>query len=158
MKRVEIVGANYFGKWDKTRTACRCIVINKDKMLLSYETLTDQWMIPGGGIEDEESEADCCVREVAEETGYLIKTSECLLEIDEYYENYKFISKYFIGEVLGTTKRNLTKREIAVGMEPRWISIKDIKHIFSLHDSYKDTNEMRRGMYLREYTALCELI
>lgn len=158
MKRVEIVGNNYCGNWNKTRTACRGIVIKGDEMLLSYETLTDQWMIPGGGIEDGESEEECCIREVAEETGYLIKTSKCLLEIDEYYENYKFVSKYFLGEVVGTTRRNLTKREISVGMEPRWIPIKEIKHIFSSHDTYKDTNEMRRGMYLREYTALCELI
>ena len=43
---------NYFGKWDKTRTACRGIIIENSKILLSYETVTDQWMIPGGGLEE----------------------------------------------------------------------------------------------------------
>ena len=115
-------------------------------------------MIPGGGIDDNETESECCIREVAEETGVLVKTSDCLLEIVEYYEDYKYISKYFICKIVGTTERRLTKREKMVGMEPRWISINEIKNIFSRHNDYENTNEMRRGMYLREYKALSELI
>ena len=56
MKVIDIVGENYFGKWDKTRTACRGIIIHDTKVLLSYETRNDQWMLPGGGLEDNESE------------------------------------------------------------------------------------------------------
>ena len=48
MKTIEIVGENYFGNWNKTRTACRGIVIDGKRILLSYETKTNQWMIPGG--------------------------------------------------------------------------------------------------------------
>lgn len=43
MKTIEIVGENYFGYWDKTRTACRGIVIDGERILLSYETKTNQW-------------------------------------------------------------------------------------------------------------------
>ena len=43
-------------------------------------------------------------------------------------------------------------------MEPRWLDISEIKNIFSQYDSYKGIDEMRSGMYLREYTALNELI
>ena len=43
-------------------------------------------------------------------------------------------------------------------MEPRWVSLDEIINIFSKHADYADTDEMRRGMYLREYTALTELI
>ncbi|MDD6035458.1 MAG: hypothetical protein PUC30_04605 [Lachnospiraceae bacterium] len=42
-------------------------------------------------------------------------------------------------------------------MEPRWLPIEEITAIFSQHHSYAETDEMRRGMYLREYTALREL-
>lgn len=158
MKIINIVGDNYFGKWNKTRTACRGIVIKNSKILLSYETVTDQWMIPGGGLEEDESEAECCIREVAEETGILADASECLLEIDEYYENCKWISKYFICKVKGTSNTKLTERERNVGMEARWISVDEAKNIFSKHASYAATDEMRRGLYLREYTALYELV
>ena len=158
MKIIDIVGANYFGKWNKTRTACRGIVIENSKILLSYESVTAQWMIPGGGLEESETEVDCCIREVAEETGTLVDASECLLEIDEYYENCKWINKYFFCKVKGTAEPRLTERERKAEMEARWISVDEVKNIFSKHDLYAETDEMRRGMYLREYTALCELV
>ncbi len=31
MKTLEIFGDNYFGKWDKTRTACRGLVIKDER-------------------------------------------------------------------------------------------------------------------------------
>ena len=37
---VRIVGGNYCGKWNKTRTACRGIIIRENRLLLSYETVT----------------------------------------------------------------------------------------------------------------------
>ena len=54
MKTIDIVGENYCGNWDKTRTACRGIVIDGDRILLSYAAKTNQWMIPGGGLESNE--------------------------------------------------------------------------------------------------------
>ena len=141
MQIIDIVGENYAGKWEQTRTACRGIVLRDGKLLLSYETVTGQWMLPGGGLE-----------------GILIRPSECLLEIDEYYENWKWISRYFSGEVTGMTAVKLTGREKQVGMEPRWLPVDEIVDIFSRHADYTDTDEMRRGMYLREYTALKALL
>lgn len=101
-----------------------------------------------------EAEAGCVIREVAEETGIVIKPSECVLEIDEYYEDWKWVNRYFLGEVVGKTNVQLTDREQEVGMEPRWIPADEIVSIFSKHQMYADSDEMRRGMYLREYTAL----
>ncbi len=154
---ISIVGENYLGKWEKTRTACRGIIIRDQKLLLSYETVTGQWMLPGGGLEAGEEERDACIREVAEETGFLISPTECVLEIDEYYEDFKWVNRYFFGEILGETAVRLTEREKEVGMEPRWLPLDEIIRIFSEHASYADTDEMRRGMYLREYTALSRL-
>ena len=54
MKTIEIVGENYCGNWDKTRTVCRGIVIDGERILFSYEAKTNQWMIPGGGQESNE--------------------------------------------------------------------------------------------------------
>ena len=154
---VKIIGDNYFGKWDKTRTACRGIILRDNRLLLSYETKTGQWMLPGGGLEAGEAERDCCVREVAEETGFLIRPTDCVMEIDEYYEDFRWVNRYFFGEITGETAVRLTDREKEVGMEPRWLPLEEILRIFSEHASYADTDEMRRGMYLREYTALSRL-
>lgn len=157
MKVLEIVGANYLGNWDRCRTTCRGIVLDGDLMLLSYETNTDQWMIPGGGLEGDESDEACCIREIAEETGVKVKPLRCYLQIDEYYGNCKLVNKYFICEAVGTAERKQTEREIKAGMEPRWLPLSEIKDIFSKHHLYDGKDEMRRGLYLREFTALNEL-
>ena len=157
MKIIEIIGDNYFGKWTEKRTACRGIVVQDKHILMSYETMTDQWMSPGGGLESGENERTCCAREVAEETGTLVQPLECVLEIDEFYENCKWVNRYFFCNVKGKIEMHLTDREKEVGMEPRWISIDEVINIFSKYADYADTDEMRRGMYLREYTALTKL-
>lgn len=159
VKAIEIIGDNYFGNWTSSRSACRAIIIKDGKMLLSYETETDQWMLPGGGLEEGETQEECVIREIAEETGFVIRpVSECLLEIDEYYEDCKWPSFYFLCEIIGTTESHLTEREMEVGMEPRWLPVKEIIGVFSKHQDYADTDEMRRGMYLREYTALTTIL
>ena len=158
MKTINIVGDNYFGNWTKCRTGCRAVIIKDGQILMSYETKNDQWMIPGGGLEENETEEECVIREVAEECGVVIRSSPCVLQIDEYYEDCKWPNKYFLAEVIGETERHLTEREIEVGMEPRWIPLGEILQIFSTHAEYDGTDEMRRGMYYREYTALREIL
>ena len=79
------------------------------------------------------------------------------MNIREYYEDFKWVNRYFFGEAVGETAVHLTEREKEVGMEPRWVPLDEIIRIFSEHASYADTDEMRRGMYLREYTALSKL-
>ena len=130
VKTIDITGDNYFGKWTNTRAACRAVIIEDGKMLLSYETKTRQWMLP----------------------------SECLLEIDEYYEDCKWVNRYFLGTITGSCEQHLTDREKEVGMEPRWMPVTEIIEVFSKHNEYAESDEMRRGMYLREYTALIEIL
>lgn len=158
MKKIEIVGENYSGHWKKSRTACRGIVIEEGRILLSCATADDLWMIPGGGLENNETERECCIRELAEETGLLIQPSSCVLEIDEYYGDWKYISRYFFGSVTGRTETKLTDEEKRVGMEPRWVPLRQAEDLFSRHASYAGKDEVRRGMYLREDTALRELL
>ena len=158
MERIEIVGANYFGHWSHTRTACRGVVLRGNEILLSYEAVTGQYMIPGGGLEAGETEADCCRREVAEETGAVVEPGACALEIDEFYEDWKYVSFYFVCPPVGSQERKLTERERAVGMEPRWVRVERAIAEFATHGDYTDTDEMRRGLYLREYTALKRLL
>lgn len=154
MKVIDIYGENYCEQPIKVREACRGIVIKNEKILLTYEVNTDQWFIPGGGLEEKESMQECCVRELAEETGCVIKVNQQYLTINEYYGEWLFISHYYLCDYIGETKRNLTEREIEVGLEPRWISLREAVDIFSKYQDYAGENEMKRGAYLREYKAL----
>ena len=157
MKTIEIVGKNYFGHWTRERTACRGVMIEDGRILLSYAVRDDLWMIPGGGLEAGEDEGTCCVRELAEETGRVVLPSACALELQEYYEDCKYVSRYFFGAVVGRCRPQLTQAEQRMGLEPRWLPVEEALRIFSRHDDYAATDEERRGIYQREYTALSAL-
>ena len=156
MKKIEIFGEDRWDEYTKIREGCRGIVIKDGRILLSYEKNVDQYLIPGGGIEEGESLVDCCIREIREETGLVVKPKEHYLTLDEYYHEYYFLSHYFICEILGECERQLTETEYENGLEPVWVDFNEALNIFAEYESYKATNEMRYGAYYREHLALCE--
>ncbi len=158
MKTIEIVGENYCGKWTGTRVACRAVAERDGMLLLSYAAAAQLWMLPGGGQEEGEDETACCLREAAEETGCLLRLSPCMLEIDEFYEDQRYVSRYFLGTVIGECERRPTAQEVRLGLEPRWLPTAQAASVFSRHAGYAGTDEMKRGIYLREYTALQSLL
>ena len=155
---IEIYGDNYFDYYSTTRVACRGIVLRGDDILLVHAVNGDVWMIPGGGQEEGESEEDCVARELSEETGCVVKPTECLLEIEEYYENERYVSKYYRCDIAGQSAIRLTEFETKAGLEAKWISIKEAIAIFSRHRNYAKEDEVKRGIYLREYLALRRII
>ncbi len=158
MDVIEIIGDNYNGSFEKTRIACRAVIVSKGEMLLSYAKTEDTLMIPGGGVEKNETYEDCCIREVSEETGYLIEPSECLLELNEYYEDCRYKSLYYLGKIVGKTEPKPTEAEKKNGLISLWLPVNDAVGEFSKHALYADTDEMKRGLYFREYTALRRII
>ena len=150
---IHIYGDNRFAQYSRIREACRGIVVRDGMILLTYEVNTDQWFVPGGGLEGKESIRECCAREMAEETGCIVEPLRHCLTIHEYYEDWLFVSHYFLCEITGETQRMLTQREAEVGLEPRWIPLQEAIDIFSKHQDHAH-NEMKRGAYLREYEAL----
>ncbi len=158
MKPIEIKGNNYLGKFNKIRVACRAVIVKDDKILTSYASKKDIYMLPGGGLEEGESNIDCVTREVEEETGLIVKPTFLTLQIDEYYGDEKYISQYYLCDIIGQGERKLTEQEIESGMEPRWMSIKELIDIFSTHETYRDKEEEVRGIYLREYTGLTNIL
>lgn len=154
VKTIEIYGANKYKNFSKTRVGCRGIVIKDSRMLISHEVNTDYYLIPGGGLEENETAEECCAREVCEETGYIVKPNCHFLTINEYYEEYKYISHYFLCDIIGKTEQNLTVSEKERGLIPEWISPAELLEICSGYDDFATTNEDKRGSYLREYTAL----
>lgn len=156
MKTIETIGANYFGAFAHTRVGSRGIIVRDGLILLSREVNTDYWLIPGGGMEPEETPEECCIREVREETGYLVKPVKQFLTLHEYYEDWRYTSHYFACEVLGQDVQALTRQELERGLIPKWIPLEEALSIFARHADYAATSEEKRGAYLREYTALQE--
>lgn len=158
MKIIEIFGENKYPEYTKVREGCRGIIINEGKIILSYEKSIDQYMIPGGGLEDGESLTECCQRELREEVGVISLPHIHYLRLDEYYKDFYFKSNYFLCKSIGECERALTDSEKQLGLEPKWIDFDEALKIFGNYESYKDSDEMRYGMYYREHLALQELI
>lgn len=156
VKTVEIHGANAHRTFSKTRAGCRGIVIKDSLMLISHELRTGWYLIPGGGLEDGETAEECCAREIREETGYLVKPVSHLLTIHEYYEEYKYVSDYFLCEIMGRAEQELTAGEIERGLTPEWIAPEKMLEMYAKHEDFAAVSEEMCGAYLREYTALTE--
>ncbi len=157
MKTIEIFGENRHPEYTKVREGCRGIIIRDGKILLSYEKNEDQYLIPGGGLESDESLMDCCRRELAEETGTIVNPHTHYLTLEEYYHEYYFLSHYFLCDLIGECEPNLTDEEKARGLEPRWVDFDEAQKIFGSYEDFRDVNEMRYGAYYRELLALTEV-
>ncbi len=154
MTKIEIFGANRFESFTATRVGSRGIIVRDGMILLSHEANSGWWLIPGGGMEEGETPEECCIREVEEETGYIVLPLQQFAVLYEYYEEYRYISHYFICEVTGNGRMHLTDAEVRRGVEPQWVPLGEAVEIFSRHQSYADVSEEKRGSYLREFKAL----
>ena len=158
MREINIFGANRFENHTTTREGSRAVIVRDGEILLSRETRSGWWLIPGGGMEEGETPEACCVRETEEETGLIVRPLRQFLTLYEYYEEYRYISYYFECEVTGSGRMRLTDAEKQRGLEPRWLSLQEAVDVFSRHQSYASVSEEKRGSYLREYTALQEYL
>ena len=153
MKIVEILGKNYRGAAAHTRIACRGVVYVDGKILLSHEPVTGWYLIPGGGLENNESMEDCCIRELREETGWQVTPPECFLTLKECYGDWCYITHYFRCEPVFHGSSQLTESEAQRGLVPEWVDFAQAEAIFADHINPAHDEE-KRGSYLREYRAL----
>lgn len=157
MKEIVICGENRHEKPTRSRIACRGVMIRDGRILLVHEENRDHWLLPGGGLEDGETLEQCCIREMEEETGMIVSPRQHFLTIHEYYGAYHLTSHYFLCDYRSMSCQHLTDYEAAAGMQPKWIPLEEAMERFAGYEQYAQENAMRRGAYLREYTALQEL-
>ena len=156
MKTVEILGSNRFDNYTKTRDGSRSIIVQDGRILLTHELNSGWWLIPGGEIEEGETPEECVIREAEEETGLIVRPTEQFLMMHEYYEEYRYTGYFFICEVTGKGQMRLTDVEKERGVQPEWLPLQNAIELFSVHESYADVSEEKRGSYQREYIALKE--
>lgn len=64
-------------KWE----GASCICIHKGKLLMVLQGTSEEekkWSVPSGGREENEGLEACCIREVWEETGFVVKVKQKL--------------------------------------------------------------------------------
>lgn len=107
------------------RYAARGIIYKDNKIALFYKEKMNEYKLPGGGIEKNETPSDAFIREVLEETGCLVRIESQLGFTEELKSltNFKQISYVFVGEVVeNRNKLNLTEKEKGEGAKLIWVA------------------------------------
>ncbi|MDD1779611.1 NUDIX domain-containing protein [Enterovibrio sp. ZSDZ35] len=153
------------GKSTFHRRAARAIVLRGEDILLLYTERYHDYSLPGGGVDDGETEVDGMIRELQEETGAQnIRNVIPFGSYEEYRPWYKpdfdvmhMISHCFyceIDEELGDVA--FEEYEVKNGMRPVWINIHEAiahnKH--TLETSDKQGLSLEREIFLLEKIAV----
>lgn len=142
------------------RPSARGIIAKDGKVLLCYSKKYDYYKFPGGGIEKGEDPKNALIREVAEETGYVVETdsvteygSVLRRQRDSYDENSIFEQDnlYYFCEIREEkVERRLDDYEEEEGFTPVWMPPFEASH----HNRYSNTPGCDAAMLKRESKVL----
>lgn len=156
-KQLQLINDDYLGHVEHLRHACRGILFKDNKVLLCYESKNRKYIIPGGGVEGDETYAECCEREMHEETGMKVRPVKGFLDIEELFNVWRHINHYYICEFIEDTGfPKLTEGEQIAGYTFVWKTMKEAVEIFGKYEDYHDIDIADYGLYRREYIALSE--
>lgn len=159
MKQIELINDDWTGRVERLRHACRGVLVKDGKVLLSYESKNGIYMLPGGGVEGEETYDKCCERELLEETGVKVRAADYYLEIAELFEVWRHVNHYFVCEfVEDTGVQKLTEGEKRAGYRPVWMPLQEALELFGDYERFHADSIPNYGLYRREYTALKEYV
>lgn len=84
------------------------------------------WHIPGGRLEPGESLADCCRREIREETGLLVRPGPIVAIADRRIEGFHYIILDFLAELLPESPSDPVHASDAG--DARWVDPDALRH------------------------------
>ena len=75
-----LVYGDRVGKRGRLVPACDAAIFDaaREKVLLTRRSDNGRWCLPGGGMDSGESAAECCAREVLEETGLVVRVGRLI--------------------------------------------------------------------------------
>ena len=115
------------------KEAAIAVVFSEDKVLMMKSSSLKIWLLPGGGIEENESASEACQREVLEETGYRV---EVVRMVGIYKPINRITSKVTLFEcrLLGSNQGSFCSEVIEVQWRP--VSEARAMTIFPLHKNF----------------------
>lgn len=77
---VKLIYGERIGKLGNLIPACVAVIfdVTGQNVLLTRRSDNGRWCLPGGGMDPGESAAECCAREVLEETGLVIRVDRLI--------------------------------------------------------------------------------
>jgi len=116
------------------RKTARAIILHNDQLLLieRWRDNLHYFSVPGGGIEPNETPEQTVVREIAEETGCVIRPGRHVytLQLADGTEHYFFLAEYVSGEPhLPADSPEALVYAAGNRFKPQWISVNGMNQI-----------------------------
>ncbi len=133
------VNNSEFNQDVRKKIASRALIVKDNKIAILYSKKYNAYITPGGGIEENETLEDACIREAKEETGLIVKPIKQVAVLDCNYPRIRIVHNYFLCEYLSETKETeRTDHEHDQDLELKWLSLKELKQAFATStESYK---------------------
>jgi len=130
----------------------RAVIIKDAKVLTIKRTKSNEtyWVIPGGGVEDKETNEEALVREAKEELGIDIKIDKLILEMDSKkpetinQKEYFYLCNIKGGKMGSGQGPEFSENSKYIGTHDiEWLSIKDLTDFDLRPDDIKDFIQRR---------------
>ena len=131
MIHLTIYGTSFDSTSTEKRIGARVLIRKDGKILFSYLKKRNQYLLPGGGMEDGENPKDAAVRECIEECGLHVKAEDCYLVIDEFYHEKLWRNYYFTASIIGQTQPMFDEKEKELELKPTWVKAEEIERILA---------------------------
>lgn len=112
---------------------------NRMLMVKQHHEDRDIWMVPGGGIEEDESSVEAAVREVAEETGLDVEVKKLLWHVEEVSQRGQRFVNFFTASIKGG--------ELHLGEDPEF----DEKHQVLCEVKFLSRSEIKELEHVYPY-------
>mgnify|MGYP000896128921 CR=1 FL=1 len=141
----------------KINRRVRAVIVKDDQILLIHRIKkgNEYFVVPGGGIEEGETEEETLVREVKEETSIDVNNSEKLFvteTIDNNYDEVRIFT-FFLVTDFTTNKIEIGGPEKERNCEENqyYLEWHDIDEALNLPNFYKDASQDKIKKYLSNY-------
>lgn len=139
-----------------TRYTVRAIIIKDRQLMMTYSKKFDDYMTPGGGVEENEDFVEALKRELVEEVGVVADTIKPIGYIEELRSGQKDSilyqkSHYFEVTIQSMVDTKPEAYEIRFGMTPCWVNIDDV---IEKNDYQIRTRLKKDGLEIHPYSTL----
>ena len=157
-KNLRIYGESHIEPYIHNRIACRALIERDRKLLVSVESDGELVLLPGGGRTKGETFAQCVIREVREESGFIVDIIEEFFIISEYYDRSMFETHYFLCRIVDCAEQSLTSSEAGNNLKPEWRDADELKSYYKQYSKDPTLPIWKQRVYLREYSAISEYL
>lgn len=127
------------------RKTVRAVIVKGGKLVFSFMKNRDQYVLPGGGIDPDETPQECAVRECREELGLIITSSSPIAIVREFYNGIlRFENLYVSGVLSGIrTATEHTEEEDSLGITEVWVPLERVQQTLLGTNAHPMPNEQQ---------------